>query len=249
MKLKLFFVLFITSQFLLLNTIFGKKSDKMVNLGVGFLLTSSEFQPAFSKQLENDKEYYRLPFNTWNDYTYFTYSADWKLKGRLRYGWGMEFCLGGSGGDGKDSIKVDKDTDLGKAYGGTFYAIYNSYHIPLFFNLMFSTLQISKNVEIFIGGSTGGIFGIFTYNELIEKNRSSVEENAEKTFFTVNFMYQIYGLIKVKISDSFETMYLMINYRFAKNPILTNDFLNSGNTTRRIQFQSDGLIIGFGFRY
>ncbi len=243
----LFTILFLTNCFFL--TAKENTSDRFINIGTGFLLTSSEFQTPFKRFSDNKGDFFRMPSNTWNDYTYFIYSRDKVWKYGLRIGWGIEFNLGGSGDFKIDSIKVDQDTDLGKAYGGDFYAIYNSYHFPLYLTIFYPVLNINNKFEILLGGSGGAVQGIFTYNELVSENRSSVEEAAEKSFFTFNYMAQINFLIKFQIISSIEPMFISVVYRFTENPILTNDFLANGEISRRIQFQADGLMLAIGFRY
>ncbi len=244
-KIILSTLLFLFISFL---NLYAVKNNKKINLTLSFLLPSQEFATPFSAYYYDDKIYYRLPYNTLNDYTYFNYTVDWKFNSFINYGWGFGICLGGSGGNGISSIKVDENTDLAKAYGSQFYAIYNEYQFPFSLRVLFKLYSFNnEKYSIYLTSGCGPEIGIFTYNELIDKTRNSEEEKTEKLFFTLNPFLETGINIVAEVTKYLEPLTLTIKYRFTKNPILTNDFLIS--TIRRVQFQSKGVLIGIGFRY
>ncbi len=230
-------------------------SSMMVNFGFFWLQANGKFKKKFSAGYEDSNNiYYRMPFNSWNDSFYVIFSFDWKIdilsQLNSQAGWGFGFNFAGSGGD-DDAIKVEADTDLGIANTGEFYAIYNNYHFPLFVNASIQPLDLSI-FKFYTGLGCGGLIGIYTYNELADKERSSLEEESEQIFFKFIPFVHIFLGVHFEIIEDINEFFFEINYRFAKDPVITNDLLHRTKSTtprRSVQFQVSGILIGFGFRY
>lgn len=225
----------------------------MVNCGLMFLQTKSAFSTPFSSGLKGEKTYYRMPFNSWNDSFYIKYSHDWLIDFLpslgTRVGWGVELNFGGSGNN-NPSEKVPADSDLGLAEGTEFYAIYNCYHLPMYAHTRVYPYSISI-FDFYTGVGGGMIWGIYTYNELVEKDRSAYEEQSEQTFFRGFPFIDISIGVNFEIIDFFYPFFLELNYRIAYDPVVTNEFLRLTKSTqeRSVRFQASGLFIGIGSRY
>ncbi len=224
-----------------------KKNTRMVNLIFSYLLSENAFSQKFTEANNKDGTYYHLPFNSWNDPFYITISFDWLSFPSFytRFGWELGMNFAGSG-NGSGSIEVPLESDLGKAHHGIFYAYYKSYNFPLLLNLRIQPLHWSI-FKFYAGFGLGSNLGFYTYNELIEKEPSLYDTDKEKTFILFPFLGQVFIGINFNISESFNTMVLEVKYRFIKNPIVKNDFLEP--LPRRVSYQVSGLSIGFGFRY
>lgn len=224
-----------------------KKSSRMVNLGFYYLFPAAPFKNKFSRGFANGNAYYRMPANSWNDPFSIVLDYDWRLFNLpgFRWGWSLGLNFAGSG-NGDDSIEVPAGSDLGQAQGSTFYAIYNDYHFPLLVNIKYFPVKIS--VFRFYAGAGAGFFtGIYTYNELVQKERSSFEEQYEKTFVVLQPLFQVFLGFHFDISESFSTIFVELNLKFAKDPVVKNDFLKPD--PRSVSFQISGLSLGAGFRY
>ncbi|MBU1077022.1 MAG: hypothetical protein KKH98_07010 [Spirochaetes bacterium] len=225
-------------------------SSWMVNLGFFYLLPYGNFKTKFSEGVEDESKnlFYRIPFNSWNDPLYVMLNFDWVIDLlpmlKTRIGWGVGFNFAGSG-DEDESILVDMDSDLGKDHTSAFYAVYNNYHFPLEINIRIQPFSLLI-FDLYSGAGLGGFMGIYTYNELVEKERSSYEEQFEKTFFIFKPYINIFLGVSFEVIEEINEFFLEFRYKIAKNPIITNDFLQPN---RSVQFQVAGLMIGLGFRY
>lgn len=227
----------------------SKKNEnrKMINWGFFFMQPSDTFKDKFSEAETGGKPYYHLPFNSWNDPFYLYFNFDWPLSAFLntRTGWSIGLNFAGSGDD-IDSIPVEAETDLGNAHEGAFWAIYNSYNIPLIIYIRIEPVQFWI-FKLYTGLGAGITTGIYTYNELAEEGRSSFEEQFEKSDFRIRPIGQIFIGIDFEIGDFFEPMFFELKYTLAEDPVIVNDYLEPEE--RRVSFQVSGLALGFGFRF
>ncbi len=242
------------------NDTTSRRTSRWNNFSLFWLQIDEKFKDKFSAGAKGkDEYYYRMPFNSWNDNFYLTFSFDWKLNFlrflKPRAGWCLEMNFSGSG-NGGDTQKVELDTDLGKKKDEEFYAIYNFYKFPVM--AIFRIQPISIWIfNFYAGAGAGGYLGIATYNELIGKEVSSIERSYEKTFIPVGWVVKFFSGISFDTIKEFQTVFLEINYKFAREPVMTNDFFKTydedGNPTggyeRHIKFQVSGLSFGFGFRF
>ncbi len=220
------------------------KSSKMDNLGFFYMFTSSKFDNHYSAGYEDDKKYFHIPYNSWNDSFYIVLNFDWEFvkKFKLRYGWGIELNFSGSGNSEGEADKIPSDSDLAKE-GADNYANFVSHKFTGYFNLVDYPLKLSF-LELYAGVGVGGGIGWFTYNEIADKNISTFEQNYRETFIKLLPAIKIFGGIILYISDSIEPIYLEIAYKFSKEPIFYHSAFK-----RYVKFQVSGFMLGVGFRY
>jgi len=230
------------------------------NMGFFWLQPEEPFVDEFSAGSKGNGEYYyRLPFNSWNDNLYLSFTFDWPLDFldflKPRAGWGIELNFSGSG-NGKDTKKVEPNTDLGQAVHSPNFTIYNFHKFPIMGIFRIQPISIWR-IGIYAGIGAGAYVYFATYNELIGEEKSSIEQQFEKTFVKGDWIVKLFCGISVNTIEQFQTIFVEINYKYANNPILTNDFFQSedretGEVTgyiRHISFQVSGLSFGFGFRF
>ena len=107
----------------------------------------------------------------------------------------------------------------------------------------------------------GGYLFFATYNELIGEEKSTIEDNYEKTFVNVDWMVKLFWGVSVRTIDRFQTVFFEMNYKYGRDPVLTNDFFQNEilDENREVEkvvgfirhagFQVTGFSMGFGFRF
>lgn len=237
------------------NKIVETPGTLMVTWGFFILKPESAFNNQFSEGTSGSETYYRMPFNSWNDSFYFYLRFDWDLFPFLntRAGWSIGFNFAGSGDSNGSTIYVPQNSALGQAYGGPFYASYNSYNFPVLGYIRIEPLQLWI-FKIYTGLGLGFSFGIYSYNEFTGSSESTLDTQYDEDVFKIVPIGMIFIGTEIKPFESFPTLFFEINYKFSQDPIMHNDYLNpqpmpTPPLGRNVAFQVSGLSIGFGLKY
>ena len=219
------------------------KSSSMVNLGFFNMFKSKEFEEPFSAGIYNNKTYYHMPSNSWNDLFYIILRYDRKLKKlKLRGGWELELNFSGSGDSKGEACKIEKDTDLGKTLSSELYANFVDHKLTFYLTLFY--IKEFKFLSPYTGFSAGACIGWFTYNEIAYKEISQAEIAYRDTFIKILPALKIYFGTVIKISDNLNDLFIEGSFKYSYEPILKYSLKE-----RYIKFQISGFMLGAGFRY